>query len=172
MHTFRDLPTPRLRRCLLALCGLTAATVVAAQTPSPPAVDREVQQKFLQADTNADGALSREEAVAAKFSFSRSFDGIDADRNGQVTLYELGDAMQVRLRAWFSGVDAADRDKDGELTEAEAAAAPEVGKIFKQADTNQDNRLSQQEYETFHRRDLYGNVDLPYVVPNLFEKKF
>lgn len=148
------------------------STAAAAQTPSPPAVDDEIKQKFMQADTDADGGLSREEATAAKLSFSRSFEGIDADRNGQVTLFELGDAMQSRLRGWYSGLDVADRDKDGELTEAEAATAPEVGKIFKQADTNRDNRLSQEEYETFQRRDLYGNVDLPYVVPNLFEKRF
>jgi hypothetical protein len=66
----------------------------------------------------------------------------------------------------------ADRDLDGELQEAEAATAPSAGKIFKQAVTNRDNRLTQEEYETFQRRDLYGNVDRPYVVPNLFEKKF
>lgn len=162
----------QLSPLLLLVGALTIPIGAAAQTPSPPAVDEEVQRKFLSADTNNDGSLSREEATAAKFSFSRSFDGIDADRNGQVTLFELGDALQSRLRGWSSGLDAADRDKDGELTEAEAATSPELGKIFKQADTNRDNRLSQEEYETFQRRDLYGNVDLPYVVPNLFEKKF
>ena len=172
MRTVRELVTPRLKRFFLVLCGLTVSTAAAAQTPSPPAVDKQIQQKFLQADTNADGALSREEAASAKFAFSRSFEGVDADRNGLVTLYELGDAMQSRLRDWYSGLDAADRDKDGELTEAEAATAPQVGKVFKQADTNQDNRLSQEEYEMYQRRNLYGNVDLPYVVPNLFEKKF
>ena len=161
-----------MKGLLFTLCGLMISTAVAAQTPSPRPVDEKLEERFRRADTDADGALSREEASAAKFSFSRSFEGIDTDRNGLVTLYELGDALQVRMRAWFSGVDAADRDKDGELTEAEAAAAPSVGKVFKQADTNQDNRLSRQEYETFMQRDLYGNVDLPYVVPNLFEKKF
>lgn len=161
-----------MKRCILTLCGLAVSTAVAAQTPSPSSVNEKLEERFRQADVNADGGLSREEATAAKFSFSRSFEGIDEDGNGLVTLYELGDAMQSRMRAWFSGVEAADRDKDGELTEAEAAAAPSVGKIFKQADTNRDNRLTRQEYETFMQRDLYGNVDLPYVVPNLFEKRF
>jgi Ca2+-binding EF-hand superfamily protein len=161
-----------MRPVFLAFYVLAASTAAAAQTPSPSAVDRNLQEKFRQADANADGSLSREEATAANFSFSRSFAGIDADRNGQVTLYELGDALQSRLRGWFSDIDVADRDQDGELTEAEAATAPSAGKIFKQADTNRDNRLTQEEYETFQRRDLYGNVDLPYVVPNLFEKKF
>ena len=58
------------------------------------------------------------------------------------------------------------------LQQDEAEAAPSVGKVFNQADTNLDNRVSRQEYETFMQRDLYGNVDLPYVVPNLFEKRF
>jgi Ca2+-binding EF-hand superfamily protein len=161
-----------MKRFFLALCGLAVSTAVLAQTPSPSALDEELQDRFRQADADADGALSRKEAAAAKFSFSRSFEGVDADGNGLVTLYELGDAVQSRIKAWFSDLDVADRDKDGTLTEAEAASAPSAGKVFKQADTNQDSRLSRDEYETFMRRDLYGNVDLPYVVPNLFEKKF
>jgi Ca2+-binding EF-hand superfamily protein len=161
-----------MKRFFFTFCGLMVSAAVAAQTPSPAPVDQRLEERFRAADTDADGALSRQEASAAKFSFSRSFEGVDTDRNGLVTLYEIGDALQARMRAWFSGVEAADRDKDGELTEAEAASAPSVGKVFKQADTNQDQRLSRQEYETFMQRDLYGNVDLPYVVPNLFEKKF
>ena len=160
-----------MKRFLLMLCGIAVSTAVNAQTPSP-AVDEKLENKFRQADTNADGGLSQSEAATANFAFSRSFEDVDTDRNGLVTLYELGDAMQLRMRSWFSEVDAADQDKDGVLTEEEAAAAPSVGKVFKQADTNGDSRVSRDEYETFMQRDLYGNVDLPYVVPNLFEKRF
>lgn len=160
-----------MKRYLPVLCGLAVSTAVSAQTPSP-GVDQRLQERFRQADVNADGSLDPAEAATAKFAFSKSFENVDTDRNGLVTLFELGDALQTRMQSWFTDLDAADRDKDGVLSEAEAEAAPSVGKVFKQADTNFDNRVSRQEYETFMQRDLYGNVDLPYVVPNLFEKRF
>lgn len=155
----------------LASC-LALAAVAMAQTPSVPELDPEFERRFKEADLDRNGGISPDEASQAKFSFSRTFEDVDRDGNGLVTLVELGQTFQSRMRSWLSGVATADEDKDGYLSEEEAAKSPPLSKVFQQADADRDGRVSRQEYETFSRRDLYGNVDLPYVVPNLFEKKF
>lgn len=142
------------------------------QVPTlPPVVDADVERTLRLADADDDGAISRNEAIRAKLSLSekKTFDDVDQDHNGLITLFELGEALRARIRAWDSG---ADRDGDGELNEEEAGSSPSLSKVFVHADANRDGRVSRQEYEAFSRQDLYGNVDLPSVVPNIFEKRF
>lgn len=49
----------------------------------------ELKQRFIEADTNGDGALSRDEAKAMP-RVSAHFEDIDADHDGKVTLQEIG----------------------------------------------------------------------------------
>jgi Ca2+-binding EF-hand superfamily protein len=158
---------------LFAICCALAAPT-AAQTVPPVGTDATLEETFRRADADGNGALTRNEAIRAKLSLSdkKTFNSVDNDQNGVVTLFELGDALQKRIRSWSSDVGSADRDGDGELSEEEARSNSSLSQIFRSADRNKNGKMDRDEYETFSRRNLYGNVDLPYVAPNIFEKKF
>jgi Ca2+-binding EF-hand superfamily protein len=158
---------------LFASC-LAIVAPVAAQPAALPSTDAPLEEAFRQADADHNGALTRNEAIRAKLSLSdkKTFDGVDSDHNGVVTLFELGDALQARIRSWASDLGSADRDRDGEISEDEARSTASLSDIFRRADSNRDGKVDRDEYETFSRRNLYGNVDLPSVAPNIFEKKF
>jgi Ca2+-binding EF-hand superfamily protein len=159
---------------VFVLLSAMLSAVASAQTPVVAPLDPALEETFRRADLDTDGALSRNEAIRAKLSLSekKTFDSIDQDRNGLVTLLEMGEALQARIRGWSSDLESADRDGDGELSEAEAETTSAMSQIFQRADENRDGKLNRAEYESFSRRNLYGNVDLPSVVPNIFEKRF
>ncbi len=156
----------------LLVGSLLLALPALAQTPtgsSTPASDAGFGERFRQADTNGDGSLSPEEARKANFRFSRDFNDVDRDHNGAVTLFELGEALQAYVGTWGS----ADTNHDGKVSEEEARkASPALGSVFFHADYDHDGVVSREEYETYTRRQLYGNVDMPYVVPNIIDKRF
>jgi Ca2+-binding EF-hand superfamily protein len=161
-------------RSFLFVFAIVFAAPVAAQTAALPPTDAALGEAFRQADADGNGALTRNEAIRAKLSLSdkKTFNSVDTDHNGVVTLLELGDALQARIRSWASDVGSADRDGDGEISEDEARSNSSLSEIFRTADRNRNGKMDQAEYETFSRRNLYGNVDLPSVAPNIFEKKF
>jgi hypothetical protein len=129
-------------------------------------------ERFRQADANGDGFISAEEARAAGLWFMQDFDSVDTDRSGTVTLFELGQALQRRLRRWLSERDAADADRDGRLTEAEAARVPSIAEVFTAADRDKDRIVSREEYESYALDRLYRHTELPSVAPNIIEKRF
>ena len=51
------------------------------------------------ADSDGDGALSREEAAKSLPRIARKFDRIDADRDGRLTLEEMHAWLQTRSRS-------------------------------------------------------------------------
>ena len=53
-------------------------------------------ERFKQADTDGDGALSRAEAEKGMPRLSRHFDAIDADKDGRVTREEIEAARKAR----------------------------------------------------------------------------
>lgn len=72
---------------LLVLTGIT----VCAQAPAGQRAERmqtELRKRFGNADANADGQLSREEAAKMPW-VSKNFDAIDANRKGSVTLDDI-----------------------------------------------------------------------------------
>lgn len=58
-------------------------------------VVQQVRDRFAKADTNGDGALTRDEAKAMPRVASH-FDEIDADHDGKVTLAEIGCYMAAQ----------------------------------------------------------------------------
>lgn len=58
-------------------------------------VVQQVRDRFAKADTNGDGALTRDEAKAMPRVASH-FDEIDADHDGKVTLAEIGRYMAAQ----------------------------------------------------------------------------
>jgi hypothetical protein len=160
----------RFASCAMALAGLLAAHLTAAQTtpvPTMPQLSPDMQQRFKQADIEQKGGLTKTQAMGAGFSQER-FDSIDSDHDGIVTLYELGTYFAGRTSEWVQ----ADTNGDGQVTREEAERVPSLKAIFDKADKDGDGVLRKEEYEAFSETTLNQNVDLPYVVPNIINKKF
>ena len=89
---------------LIALIALSPAafaqdTPVSPTSTSDPAprYDGGARERFIQADTNHDGMLSREEAQAMPF-VARHFDALDTNHDGYITREEMR-AGRERIRA-------------------------------------------------------------------------
>jgi hypothetical protein len=159
----------------LALLALVASPARAQQPPaaSPGSDAAAFSEDFKRADTNHDGKLSPEEAAAAGFFTNDSFDDVDEDHDGTVTLFELGDAMQKRLRQWSSQAQGADTNHDGFVSEEEAeAAGPSFLAIFKRVDRNGDHRIEVDKFDTYVHDSYYSETNTRSVVPNIINKKF
>ena len=154
----------------MVVAGLAIARLASAQTPQVPKIpdlSPSVQDRFVRADTNHSGGLDRVEASAAGYA-DENFDAIDTDHDHIITLYEIGVFLAKRSRDW----ERADTNGDGVVTREEAAKIPALAKIFTKADHDGDGMVRKQEQETFSESTLYRDVDLPYVVPNIINKKF
>lgn len=146
-----------------------------AETPAPDEarLPPEVERAFRAADVDRSRGLTREEARGGQILSAERFATIDADQNGIVTLFELATALTTSTRRWMADFDAADTDHDGVLSEEELAAAPaSVQRLVRGLDTSAQDHLTRERYESTAQRQLYDNVNLPSVVPNIFEKKF
>lgn len=163
---------------LAATATLLAAAPGAAQQPTPADDDASgaaaFEREFQRADTDKDGRLSEEEARRAGFFTSdQSFEATDADGDGTVTLFELGDALQKRLRQWMSESERADTDKDGYVTREEAeSAGTSLAEIFVRADRDGDGRIARDELDLHARGAFYSETADPGVVPNIINKRF
>jgi hypothetical protein len=163
----------RLGRCALAfalLCLGSTGVAVAQSTPAPtmPKLSPELEQRFKQADLTGKGGITKAEAASAGFTFGDTFDQIDTDHDHIITLYELSVYLAARARDWAR----ADTNGDGVVTREEAEKVPSLAKVFNQADRDGDGVVRREEYEAFSETTLYRDVDLPYVVPNIINKKF
>lgn len=159
----------RVAVSILAVLCLAGVGTARAQTPKPTVdLSTDMRDRFTRADLDGNGTLSRDEARAAGFAAGDSFDKVDADHDGVVTLYEIGTYLFGRHHEW----EDADTNGDGEISREEAERSPSLSGLFSKADKNGDGVLRKEEYEAFSETTLYQNVDLPYVVPNIFNKKF
>lgn len=162
------------RYWLLTLVWLTMAGLAGAQDAPPPtikippALPKDIESRFKAADLTHRGGINKTEASAAGFAVEDSFDVIDTDQDHIITLYEIGGYLAKKGKDWVD----ADADHDGNVTRTEADKIPSLAKIFTSADRDGDGVVRKQEYEAFSTTTLYQNVDLPYVVPNIINKKF
>lgn|GEM_PF-3156850 len=158
----------------LVVAGLCAAPAAAQDMPSGPATSK-LQKEFEQADADHDGKLTDEEAkTAGFFSADQSMNSVDTDRDGNVTLFELADAVQRRLRASLSARDAADTDGDGFVSEDEArVSGGSIWEIFRRGDRDTDGKLSRDEVDLFVHDAYYNDTATNRsLVPNIFNKRF
>ena len=165
--------SPRPLVAALVTVALFAAPVAAQDMPTGPATSK-LQKEFDQADANHDGKRSDDEAKAAGFfTTDEPMNSVDTDRDGQVTLFELADAVQRRLRASMSSRDAADTDGDGYVSEDEAkVSGGSILEIFKRADRDTDGRVSRDEIDVFVHDTYFSETADRGVVPNIFNKRF
>ena len=158
--------------CVLAVLGLAASARAQAPKPTSPGRESELAERFNRADANRDGRIDNAEARAAGLWFQDDFSGVDTDRSGTVTLFELGQALQQRVRSWMSEFDAADLNHDGQVTEAEAKQAPNLWTMLTSGRRGQPSTVSRSEFESYAVDRIYRYGELPSVVPNIIEKRF
>lgn len=121
-------------------------------TPRPARGPDAAQPRgFARADTNKDGAISREEAQAR---FNQRFDAMDKNHDGKVTPEEMRASrdgaraertgqMQARMDDYFKRVDT---NHDGRLSRDEVNAnMPRLARDFDRLDANHDGQLTQDE---------------------------
>lgn len=155
----------------LALLAMVLSTAGAAGQPTPTLTEsRQLAERFLMADRDRDGALSRREAAQANW-FSRQmhrFEELDTDGSGTVTLAEIAAAVSRQVQAWMS----ADTDRDGRISAAEAKAhSASLAEAFERT-APPDGLLTREQLESYSQRSYYEHAELPSVVPNIFEKRF
>jgi Ca2+-binding EF-hand superfamily protein len=160
----------RVHQVIVAVLILNAVGY-AQPTPQERLDKSELQRRLLLADTDGNGAISREEAAQAGLfvDMPRGFDSVDSDHNGTVTLEELAQALAAEVGSWMK----ADADADGRVTEAEAQKqSPSFVEAFRRADINHDKVVTRTEFELFSQRSYYHTGELPSVAPNIIEKRF
>ena len=150
-----------MKRSSLMLASLLLSTSALAQsTPAEPA--RPMHHRadpFMGADTNKDGAVSREEAQA---QFNKRFDAMDQNKDGKVTPEEMRAARETMHRERMAHARArfeerfqkADANHDGMLSRPEAQAGmPELARRFDRLDTNKDGLVNMEELrQAAHQR--------------------
>lgn len=101
-------------------------------------------------DTNHDGVVTREEALAASTArVDKLFATLDTDHDGTLTQAEFDQARDQRIaRAQERAQErfkAQDKNADGLLSKEEVAGLPMLAQRFDRLDTNKDGQLSQEE---------------------------
>ena len=123
-------------------CKTTNNTVTAGTTTT-------TEDRFAQGDRNHDGKLSRDEAN--DYFVSQIFAGADQNHDGKVIWQEWNVPGSGRSKARF---DAADTNKDGSVSLAEAQAYGQkkgvFNKEFTEADTNQDGYVTREEGQAYY----------------------
>ena len=138
-----------------ALLAGTAATVVAAD-PKPGRPHQAGQTYFDKLDTDKDGAVNRDEFMAAQ---TMRFQALDKNKDGAVSKdeYTVGNRNQERRAKWFEQMDT---NKDGKVEKAEWDAAQE--KHFAARDKNKDGKWTKdekghaQKYDKQHDKKPHG----------------
>jgi hypothetical protein len=162
----------RMVLSVVAVLGLAASVWAQAPKPTGPVPEGALAERFNRADTNRDGSIDDAEARAAGLWFQDDFGGVDADRSGTVTLFELGQALQQRVSSWMSEFDAADLNHDGQVTQDEAKRAPNLWKMLTSGGRGDPAAVSRSEFESYALERIYRPGDLPSVAPNIIEKRF
>jgi Ca2+-binding EF-hand superfamily protein len=106
--------------------------------------DQQTEQRFLNADRNRDGWVTRAEANMS----SSEFNSLDTNNDNRLSRFEFDTAATSPADPASSPVNdrftLADRNSDGWLTRSEWRGTETT---FTLLDTNRDNRLSRDEYD-------------------------
>ena len=155
-----------------------ASAAAYAQTETPAAGDGKPR---MQLDANKDGVIDRAEAAKAP-KLAEKFDQFDKNKDGKLSADEgpqmhgmrhRGDrhgGKRGEMRGGHDRMMAADTDKDGRISRAEAEAAQaRAGDRFEKMDVNRDGyldradmqaRMAQRRGECFAKADADKNGQL------------
>jgi len=98
-------------------------------------------------DKNADGFVSRDEASTHP-RLAESFDRIDANKDGQLSLDELRAARRSGHHGHHGRLDA---NNDGSISRDEAKTAPRLAQNFDAMDANKDGVLTRDEMHAWRK---------------------
>jgi hypothetical protein len=150
-----------MKRFLVGFVALIAFPAL-AQQPGPLArnqVEGQIRTNFSRMDANKDGVVTRAESNAGREAvlearFVGAFNAMDTDKNGSISKAEFIAANRKAISAATGGkglpdteFGAADANRDGKVTLAEALAKPM--REFDSADTNKDAVLSPAERQAY-----------------------
>lgn len=125
----------------LAFLSLAACAPAMAQ----PHDGARMLEQLEKADTNGDGAVSRQEFTAFR---ATQFTRIDRNGDGFITDDDIPRFVQNRLPPEMSGDNLRatfDANKDGKVSQAEFVSGPAL--MFDRADANSDNTVTRAELE-------------------------
>ncbi|MDG2307121.1 MAG: hypothetical protein P8R42_21225 [Candidatus Binatia bacterium] len=162
----------QLLSCLAAAVWISAGSATYAADPTPAPTPHLFKQAFEAADADHDGKLSKDEAKKGGFFSAESFKDTDYDKDGNVTLFELGKAVTKSTKDWLDEHDDHDKDDDGHVDKNEAKFGSRIYTVFDRADANKDNRVDQREIKNYAAQSYYSE-SAPYpLVPNIINEKF
>ena len=142
--------------------ALASAAAFAQTATSAPAAGKA----RMQLDANKDGAIDRAEAAKAP-KLAENFDQLDKNKDGKLDAGErpqmAGKRHQGGKQGGHGRMIAADTDKDGRISRAEAQAAhAKAGDRFEQMDFNKDgyiDRADMQARVAQRRGECFGKAD-------------
>jgi EF hand domain-containing protein len=141
-------------RYVILLTALGLASAASLAFAAPEGKGAPMMERLRQADTNADGMISRDEAKALP-RLLQNFDAIDTNHDGQLSADELR-AFHKQGRAEHKGgrdfLKKLDTDGDGRISKAEAQAAPRLAEHFDDIDANKDGFITTDEMKAAHQR--------------------
>jgi Ca2+-binding EF-hand superfamily protein len=112
------------------------------------AADKKVFQRI---DTDHNGSISREEATKTSAPLlAANFDAIDLNRDGKLSLQEVGAFWQMRRQAILR-LMAADKNHDGALSKDEVKGFPKLSADFEKIDADHNGQLSMQEIKNYYQ---------------------
>ncbi len=155
---------------LLALSVAVTLASAAAYAQTAPAAPEAGKQR-IQLDANKDGVIDRAEAAKAP-KLAEKFDQLDKNKDGKLGADERPQMRGMRHRGGHEGgrmrdgggrMMAADTDKDGRISRAEAQAAQsKAGDRFDAMDFNKDSyidRADMQSRMAQRRGECFGKAD-------------
>jgi hypothetical protein len=133
---------------LTAMLTLAAPVALIAATTTPTAAPKGEHGWFKKTDTNGDGVITKDEALAAANArVEKEFATFDSNHDSQITQDEIKavrEAKRAEMEAKFEArFKQADTNGDSQLSKEEVQAGmPMLARGFDRLDSNKDSALS------------------------------
>ncbi|MBK9161041.1 MAG: hypothetical protein IPM27_05690 [Nitrosomonadales bacterium] len=133
---------------------ILASTPYIACAAETSGINAKFNQLFKGVDTDANGKISRDEAIAGAPAMAENFDAIDANHDDALSKKEIkafNAALNKKRHEFSQRLEKADKDKNGMLSRQEAKALPNLDARFDEIDGNHDEQLVIKEISDYLR---------------------